>query len=204
MMKQHVVFFALVAGSAFACSSPTKPAGSEDFPNTLGSRWVYAVYDSLTQEQDTVLVRVAERTQMELWGQSRPATRWRLAPALNDSIWYVITTGDTVRIWSGDEDRLLGLRFMYVFPLNVGKRWPEGACLDSTEVVAREQSPIPDGSERTAYFLQSIGFCYNTLHKEERWFAPGVGLLSVNWWEKWVGVSRNETWDLISFEIAGD
>ena len=202
--QHHMILFALMVGSVVACSSPTKPIGSEDFPNTVGSRWVYAVYDSLTEERDTVEVRITDRTEMELWGELRPATRWRLAPALNDSIWYVITTGDTVRVWTGDEDRLFGLRFVYVFPLRVGDRWRATACLDSTEVVTRKEVSVPDGAERTAYLLQSRGFCFNTLGKEERWFAPGVGLLSVNWWEKWVGVSRNETWGLISFEIASD
>jgi hypothetical protein len=193
--------------SALACSSssPTKPIGSEDFPNSLGSRWIYATYDSLTQVQDTVEVRVIEVTQVELWGESQPATRWRLTPALNDSIWYVIISGDTVRVLSGDEERVLGFRFMYLFPLEVGSRWdPEGACLDSTEVVVRKDVPIPDGAERTAYFLQSKGFCVNNSVKEENWFAPGVGILWMNWRVKWVGVSRNETWELISFEIASD
>lgn len=180
--------------------------GSEDFPNTLGSWWTYAVYDSLTQERDTVEVQVAEQTEVMLWGELQPATRWRLKPALDDSVWYVITTGDTVQVWGGDGGSLLGRRFMYVFPLEVGSRWPpEGGCLDSTEVVARSEVPIPDSAGRTAYFLQSRGFCFNTAYKEERWFAPGVGLLSVNWWEEWLPfVSRNQTWKLISFHIASD
>lgn len=200
-----MILFVLMVGSAVACSSPTKPSGSEDFPNTLGSWWVYAVHDSLTQERDTVEVRVAEETQVELWGESRPATRWRLTPALSDSIWYVIITGDTVQVLSGDEERVLGFLFMYVFPLEVGSRWdPRAGCLDSTEVVAREEVPIPDSVDRTAYFLQSRGFCVNNLVKEENWFAPGVGILWMNWWVKWVGVSRNETWELIAFDIASD
>jgi len=193
----------MAIGSALACSSSIEPGLSEEFPNTRGSRWVYAVYDSLTEERDTVEVRVAEETQMELWGELRAATRWRLAPALNDSIWYVITTGDTVRVWSGDEERLTALKFVYVFPLEIGRRLAAYSCLDS-EVMARKAMLIPDGSERTAYFIQSRGVCHNTLYREERWFAPGVGLLSVNWWEKWVGVSRNETWKLISFQLASD
>jgi hypothetical protein len=71
--------------------------------------------------------------------------------------------------------------------------------------VTRNEVPIPDSADRTAYFLQSRGFCFNTAFKEERWFAPGIGLLWVNRREGWFpGVSRNETWELISFRIADD
>jgi len=72
-----------------------------------------------------------------------------------------------------------------------------------TAMVAQEYPvQVPGGVEHAAYLVTLHGFCLNVIYDEDREFVPGVGLTSAHWF--WADFAwRNETWNLIEFELPG-
>ncbi|MEK9137923.1 MAG: hypothetical protein AAB393_12430, partial [Bacteroidota bacterium] len=63
----------------------------QDFPNTIGTRWTYAIYDSLAQRADTAVVTVLGQTVLPNIGS---ATIWRTAYRSRTDSQYVKVSGD--------------------------------------------------------------------------------------------------------------
>jgi hypothetical protein len=200
-MKRFLTIMLLVGAGAAGCSdSTTRPSAQEDFPNAVGTRWVYAVYDSLAGEADTVDVRVTDQVTIQVWGGTQTATRWHLTSPKRDEYRYAAFNADTVRVWGGSETEPYYIDFIYVFPLRVGDRWGLPVCGgDSISVEASRLQTVPGFGERVAYDLYVAGGCLNDYFIKDQWFAPGIGLVEARFLEFGFGF-RNETWNLIAYE----
>jgi hypothetical protein len=197
--RAQVVLVGLPLIVVFGCSDSQVPASVEDFPSYVGSRWVYAAYDSTTGTPDTVTVEVKEEKTVSIAGKAQHASVWLLTSSRGEDWRYVTTHGDTVRIWGGDEHGIQYLEFLYVFPLVVGRKWQAPLC-NEAEIVEQMPVNLPGDKIGQGYLVESQGGCLNDYVLENRVFVPDVGLTSAHWtcfgfcW-------TNETWTLLDFDL---
>lgn len=83
-----------------------------EFPTSIGSQWKYAVYDSLAQQRDTLVVTILGRTVLP---GDIPAFIWQFAYRSRIDTQYVSTLADTVRFYTSSFDEWSQPN--YVFPL---------------------------------------------------------------------------------------
>ncbi len=186
----------------FSCgdkSTGTSPS-NDYFPNEVGSVWVYAVYDSLTEQSYDMTISIADTA--TLWDM--PVTLWVFAGDENTDTMYVSVEDDTVTFHAV---RSQGLAKRYVFPLSVGNEWDCGqSCAWDYSVDQKGAIDVPARRFANAYDIRgrSGGFnCYGT-HSE--WFVPHVGPV---WIYRhsfctigWPMVDLNEIWELKSYQLA--
>ncbi len=164
----------------------------QDFPNTSGTTWTYAVYDSLTHQADTAVVTVFGQT---ILPNTRWATLWQIAYRTRIDSAYVIISGDTVAIYSNGDIRT------FVFPLAVGQAWKGPFFLDSTRVTQSGSISVPAGSFQNGFRTVRTTRAPNQYGRDDVWLVPRVGIVDVHLTA--VGFSfRNTTWELLTYHIA--
>jgi hypothetical protein len=188
------------------CSDNGTGSGGVPFPNDVGTCWIYASYDSLASKDDTVTVVVVAKKSATFLGRTQLITVWNLSSSKGVETEYVTTSGDSVWVWDvaeGENQELTFVRlaYAYVFPLTIGKEWPDSWCGEKAQVAEKRMVKVPGEGLLPGYLITHQGFCLNVIFSETRMFVPGVGLTSAHWfWDDFA--SRNETWELLGFEVG--
>jgi len=185
--------------------APLKTVTVKDFPNAVGSHWVYNVMDNLQPidsnkpdpEIDTVDVYISRFAVDPLSGVE--ATVWEYA--VNNSpipARPVVIKRDTVFIyWNWANGDKIGL----VFPFEYQDTWQTGGYLsgDQTTVIDTESVRIAGGTLHKAYVLENVN--RTTIRTDKRtvtmWFVPDFGMVKMHFHEEHASSVGDTTWTLI-------
>src|SRR2546426_798605 len=157
---------------------PPRPT-PEDFPNTIGSQWVYSIYDSLANSKDTAVVTIIGRF-------NYPSYRY----VSKIQIKYRDRT-DTTAIGYAHDTVISGLgNYMwFIFPLVVGNSWGYDYKLerDTTTVIAKTSAIVLAGYFRKVDFVRGKYFpvCPVAYHTLKAWFVPRVWIFNKSKTDYW-------------------
>jgi hypothetical protein len=175
------------------------------FPNSVGSKWIYSVMDSIRSLMDTVMVEIVGS---KILPGNIPVTVWHFSCAygsgacLDDTL-YVRTNGDSVITFLYNH-QFYGTdgRASYIFPLVVGYGWEIN--YDSSLVLEENPTSINAGEFSTAFKIhRSNSRPPNYLLLADSWFVQNVGLVKMDLveWDTWWFRHRIEHWELIWYHL---
>lgn len=175
-------------------STTPQPISSEYFPNSVGTQWKYAVYDSVRDVADTITVTVADT--VTLIGVNRVASIWTFEPSgRSQDIWlgnffdtlYVVApepddgpVGQDTVIAYGWPDPPTPF-IMYILPLAIDQCWDCDDCndiVDSTCVTEIRTITTPSGTYIDVFRLRELYNCGDECGGQYiSWLKPGVGIV---------------------------
>jgi hypothetical protein len=175
------------------------PKDSElaDFPNTVGSRFVYFYFDSLSMSSDTIVASIVATVPFDDAKQEGEMWEYRWSSEVDTVLVY--RSGNVVLIYGELAYRWLNRK--YVFPLEVGKGWGDDWYSDTSLVVDAVSIFLPRWEFATAYFIDRTWGGLNAYEHTRTWFVPKVGAVKTHH-EGLSFVLANETWELIEYEIV--
>lgn len=176
------------------------------FPNSVGSKWIYLVIDSIKNTLDTVSVEIIDT---KILPNNFSVAVWLFSCVNNsgacfDDTLYVRTDGDTVFtfLYNWQYNRVYG-KASYIFPLVVGNGW--NIDYDISLVTEEDSISINAGTITEAFRVQRqrIGAPTYELFADT-WFVHNIGLLKMDLIEidTWSIRFRHEHWELIYYHLA--
>jgi hypothetical protein len=204
-LKENLSYFLLILLLTLLTASCQKRStgingpedrGLEDFPNTVGSRFVYFYFDSVSMSSDTV---VASIVGMITFDSTKQATVWEYTYSSKTDSKYVYISDDTVKICN-DVNTWWG-NTIYVFPLKVGKGWKGDFVTDTSTVIDTVAISVPAGEFSHAFVIEEKWGALNDYGQVLTWFVPKVGMIKKHG-RGWSFGLANETWELIEYEIS--
>jgi hypothetical protein len=171
---------------------------SSHFPMTAGSRWVYAVHDSVRHHTDTLSVRILGATRLP---DGRNAMMWRYRTRTFTDTEYVVRSGDTISIYRTPERS--SVRAVFAFPLVAGRSWtviPPG----SMTVVRLLTTATPAAVFRHSFEVIARPAVRNFVGETTYWLEPHVGIVRilVRSVDTINNQEENTLWELIAWTIA--
>jgi len=168
-----------------------------DFPNTIGSRFVYSHFDSISMSSDTITASIVDTFSSNHQGAvSVWEYRWNSSTHTGKVYYY----GDTVRV---HHDEISGSGYtIYVFPLEIGKGWKAGFIPDTSTVIDKVSVSVPAGEFAGAFLIERGWSGPNVCGDELIWLAPTVGVVKKHHRGWLFGQVSNQTWELIEYHIA--
>lgn len=160
-----------------------------EFPQSAGSFWVYAYYDSLTSTADTVTVSInnySVDTNIKLWKYTYNNH--------TDSL-YVKNNGDTLKM--SQDPAVEFPRTIIIFPLETGKSWTHFIYTDSVSDI--QNIPVL-GEIKEAFLLTENWGAFNDYGQLKRWIVPGIGIVKIRH-TGWSFGTANNTWELLEYHI---
>jgi hypothetical protein len=182
-----------------ACNNTTEnnpgPDTTSTFPNKVGDKWIYSVYDSLSSSTDTLIISIIGTTisngkQLSIWT--------RKSDFYNDTI-YVNVSRNTVYFY--DDPFPIVVDYKIEFPLEVGRSWinPDKAH-DSSIVKAREPVTVPADNYSDAYRIERDWGSFNVYGHSVTWFVDNVGVVKL--YQRIQGFDNiKQTWELLSYSF---
>ena len=169
----------------------------EYFPNSIGSRFIYFYFDSLSMHSDTVTVSIVDTI---TYDNIKQLTVWEYIYSSKIDTRYVYSSGDTVKIYNDLENWWINTT--YLFPLEIGKGWRGGFINDTSTVVDQVSITVPAGEFANTFLIEETWGALNEYGYILTWFVPEVGIVKkLNWQRGWSSWAR-ETWELIGYHIA--
>ena len=164
----------------------------EYFPNTIGTSWTYAIFDSLGRQADTAVVTVAGQTIHAHYG---PVTAWRTTYRNRTDSQYVRISGDTMTIYEDNDAR------SYIFPLSVGQQWSGLFLVDTSTVTQRGNICVPAGTFQNGFKVESTVRGFNIRYRKSVWLVPRVGIVDIQ--VTFVGIGlETTTWTLLTYHVV--
>ncbi len=158
---------------AVGCLTPTaipETTLQEQFPLTVGSRWTYATYDSLSQQRDTVLVTVVSSTTSSS-GDTAYVCSYRHRTFADSTVVHV--KNDTV-LFATDATPSVSL----LLPFTSVSSW----TLDQSstmKILGVGTDAVPAGMYVEAIHIQQHSMRPNDNSIYDYWIAPGFGVIQV-------------------------
>lgn len=177
--------------------------GPSYFPNTVGDRWTYVVFDSIRHIADTVRVQVT--SEGTLPSRVPPFDReavnvWEYTYRDHADTQYVNLLHDTVNVYNGEISHPY-----FIIPFQVGRQWGSSYGLggDSTTVVMKDSIVVPAGKFKSSFLIRRHQYTIGpvTMGDIDRWFVPYVGSVWIHQEYTRGLVCINVTWVLISYEF---
>ena len=146
-----------------------------DFPNTIGTEWVYATYDSVHQQADTVDITIIGSTSDSLGTLTTFLSIKSKTLTESGNVEY---KHDTVTVFGG-----AGFSRMYIFPLIVGKSWgyDYGLGGDSVKVISLDSVSVPAGKFSHSFVLRERAYQVGPVawYITQTWFVPKIGIIKM-------------------------
>lgn len=211
-MKKQIIFSIIIIISIInlSCSnSSTNPQplpNSAVFPNTLGDRWVYAVYDSLNSKQDTLTVQVSS---ILTTSGNKHLFVWTYTSNSGVNPNYSISGLDTAYYYSGQDtvysyydNKGTQIESKYAFPLQVGFQWKNNSTglTDISQVTEQQTVNVPAGSFPNTFHILRNKNGLNDYITLNIWFKERTGIVKLYMHETGF-VFRTFTWNLISYSV---
>ena len=170
---------------------------ADTFPNQIGDRWTYSVFDSTTLKTQTVLVKIIGDT---VFSNNEKFKIWEyFYPDKRDTA-YVNIVGDTVNFnfKSGFYNT------KYTFPLYVGKSWLSGksGSTHSSTVEKIESLTVPAGTFKDCYQIKTTIAGYNYVLITENWFMPKIGFIQHHINKRSFGPADIQIWKLVNYNLV--
>ena len=168
----------------------------EYFPNEFGNKWVYAFYDSMLDETDTLRVTILNPFDTY---DSTSYNYWQYALSSKIDTVRVKVVGDTAWIYPSFEDWFL---FKFVFPLFVGSSWEYSGYYDIYVVQDKSDLTVPAGTFDEAYLIFRRAYLFNCQGEEKIWYVPKVGIVKRKYKEYHFGTMyENATYNLVNYSL---
>jgi len=182
-----------------SCKSSTEnnppPVNTNTFPNKVGDEWIYAIHDSLTNNVDTMIVKIVGTTV----GNGKEFTIWaRRSNMYNDTL-YVIVDNNTVYYYTDPYPNVVDHKIE--FPLEVGKYWiNHDQISDSSVVKSLEPVTVPADNYPESYRIERNWGGFNVYGYSITWFVDNVGIVKMN--RRIQGFDRiKESWELLTYTL---
>jgi hypothetical protein len=169
-----------------------------DFP-TLASNWVYAVYDSVNNQRDTLRVTVGQPWSI-LGGMS--VTMWHFRYLGHEDTLYLHALDDTIRYFSGNSlSAVSWFQRNYVFPLDTGKTWSFGmGPINNVNYVRRAETvEVPAGRFVNALRVENYWSWFDMSRTYVTWVVPRIGVVKLHTYFWTPGAQEKKTWHLLSY-----
>jgi hypothetical protein len=168
------------------------------FPMGIGSRWIYAVRDSVANRSDTIRVRIIGTTDFP--GERR-ASMWLYRSRSSVDTQFVVRAGDTISFYRSRSPE--SVVAVFVFPMLPGRSWsviPPGTMNVRRILTAF----VPAGRFRHSFEVNSRPAVRNSIGGTTYTLVPDVGIVrmqiaSVNTLDE---QRENTLWQLLSWKIA--
>lgn len=204
-MKRFLIILVIFAGVLVAgceedpISNPTAVVSPTlaMFPLGVGSTWTYKVTDSLAATERTVTVRIDTQT---VAGANGAAYRWLAEDGGSIDTISVTVDFDTLLL-EPPQTEPIGFRMRYNFPFVVGDAWEGFATDDTVRVLDRGALNMPTLDFENAFRIEWLATNPNSALAITHWFVPNVGPARIQVREFFLGVTRNETWELIAYRV---
>ena len=195
------VFFVLILPLLFAAcekSSVTNPpstTGTSTFPNKVGDKWTYAVYDSISNSFDTLTTEIAgtivvNNQTLSIWVMN--------SNSYKDSL-FVSADNESVVFYQDRNATIIDHK--YELPLVVGNYWYNpGQQFDSTTVKDKESVTVPAGSYPEVFKLERKWGSFNVYGNSDTWIDNDIGIVKL--YRRIYGYDNiKETWQLLSYTL---
>jgi hypothetical protein len=198
-MKNIIYIVIILSVFSLSCketviSGPPQTSTS-DFPNNQGSNWVYFVEDSLNNSTDTLRILINGETTIST---GEGVTIWQMNYTGRTDSNYVLFNRDTVKIFEDKEYLIENIKI--VFPLRTGVGWRGDFITDTSYVSRITDLSVPAGNFNKVFVIEREYGGFNEYKNMTIWFAAGIGILKLS--KREIGFDfRNETWELLSYEI---
>lgn len=171
------------------------PPEENYFPNSLSSNWKYEYYDSLSGKRDTLFVAAIKDTMIS----NQSCMVWEYAYPDTTLYSYVYQVDDSVIFFSLKYNRI---EQVILTPYTPGKGWYNPDYRFDTCIV----SAVLDLSMEHLSFLEVAlidrkANCLNDYLSEKIWIKPYVGIIKLESRHYAFGPIKNETWELIAYQI---
>lgn len=167
------------------------------FPNSIGTEWVYQLVDTLIDLVDTVTVRVVGKIQMPPYDS---VMVWAYEGREYVDTMFVAVDGQIVTEFF---DTLVVMPFVhwpYEFPMTVGRHW--GIVTFDPIPQVDDKAPVitPYRSFRSGFHYRMAGGFFNDYWSVEDWLVPGVGVATRKFtsWSLWPVAAQE--WTLLSYQ----
>ena len=167
------------------------------FPNSVGSEWVYQLVDTVTDLVDTVTVRVVDKIQSPGYDS---VMVWTYRGREYVDTMFIATNGQIV---SEFFDTLVVMPFVawpYEFPMAVGRHWGIYTFAPIPQVDDKAPISTPAGNFRSAFHYQASGIWVDDYWLVDDWLVPRVGVVKRKF-HRWIlGPVSDQEWTLLSFQ----
>jgi len=206
--NRHFLALTLIASCILICYSAgcvaPKPEArdevSPNFPNNVGSFWVYEVFDSNDQLVDTARVEIVGTIQIK---PEEVASVWKHQKS--DSVWYRYVRVHGNRVIEYPRLDGVGASTLYRFPISVGDSWSSNpAWNDYSEVMAVDSSTHPAFHDRPAFYIVRHWETPVSVGNHDTWLIPDVGIIKSNLFSVSGVDSVREKWELIECSVVED
>ena len=174
---------------------------SEYFPNKVGDKWVYDVYESVKRRLDVVTVEITGKTTLP---KGEAVTIWLYKYPDRIDTNYVLQSGDTIKFIPAlnlnPNDYYIKKK--YLSPLSVGRSWTNTFIYDTIKVL--KETKLLVGSNLkfdSVYFIREKGETVNYFIYAEEYFKPGVGLVQLSKYEYDFFIPENKVWYLKEYHL---
>ena len=198
-MKENILLIVSIALLLLnvSCKNSTAPltnTSTPDFPNTIGNKWVYSLYDSLSKTSEYLTITIIGQT------PDKSSAIWQFKYSDRIDTQFVTVSGDTVRFNPHISSPWSSYNNIFLFPLKVGNGWKGDYLIDSTYVAEINSIIVPAGSFSNAYKIVESWGGFNDYGSIISWFVPKVGIVSL-YHKGWSIPVINETFNLVSYNI---
>lgn len=170
--------------------------GIDEFPQTVGSWWVYEYSDSAYKNFDTIQVSIIDKIKVS----GEDATVWLHDYGNWIDTQYVFARDSQIVMYA---DTLLGYPFVYYdLPFLLGRYWGIMFGWPPPDIIEKGEISVPAGQFSNGfkhhYHDHSPEIVY--AHYVDEWFVPGVGMVKRNAFNDY-GVD-NQEYVLLEYYIA--
>jgi hypothetical protein len=166
------------------------------FPNTVNDSWTYKLTDSMSSATSTVNVKITGTHSLPT-GPVAKVWVYYLPGRMDTN--YVYPAGDTIVVL----DKQFAVTAKYIIPFQTGSKWQSSSLFQYDSITVKQQSAVTaNGVNYTnAFQLNERGGCCNSYAAEEDWFSPYLGFVIKKRKELNLGLSVNQSWELISYQL---
>ena len=191
----------IISVLSFSCSEkiiePDDNVGLENFPNQIGTYWLYAVTDSSDVNNvnvDTLEVTIVNSIEIN---SGENATVWVYEHCGSVDTQYVSIKNDTILFYYQSVTPFITKSF--IFPFEVGNGW--GNSNDTTTVIEQTSITTPAGEFANSYKItrQVIGFNYSL--SSDTWFVNKIGIVAIEKHGINLGLFTDSRRELLDYDI---
>jgi hypothetical protein len=163
-----------------------------EYPNRVGTEWIYLVHDNLLVQPDTLFLRISGTA---ILPDGRLVTLRELVYRNRTDTEYVYAANDTVQTDFFTHPSFYQ-SMTYLFPLKIGRAWGSEHLDSQNRVVQNYGITVPMGEFGNGFRIEKFWHQFNDWYRITTWFVPGIGI---------VKRTRNDyayhivSWELISF-----
>jgi hypothetical protein len=198
MGKSQIMNFLLVCSLLFfSCQENDVPLNVNSqllFPNQVGNRWVYNVYDSGAVTSYDVTVTISSTTTIK----NKIVNIWIFKYPNKIDTNYVTVNSDTIIFFARDKITVVDT---YVLPLAVGNKWVGEWINDNYTVTQQSAVSVNGRSFQDSFNIKENARSPNFIRIKDEWFTPFIGAVKRSRFEYDLAPPTNRVWYLKSWNL---